>query len=268
MTAANPDSPQATELPALECDLVMKGGITSGLVYPKAVVRVARDYRIRDIGGTSIGAIAAALTAAAEYWRHAHPTAAGVQQAKIDTLFRDLPDNPTEAELIEHLDAREGQFIGGGPNDTGRDVRGFAGLYQIPKEVGADLMGKFQPQFWTSGLFTFAIGLMGLSNPVALLAYVLFRRFVLVRTILAAVFVLVAITARLNPLHGKILLGLVLVLALLGYLVFFGISLKKAGKPAWKGPWIGLTMYTVVTTAALAICWVVPDLPDPPEVWS
>jgi len=43
----------------------MKGGITSGLVYPRAMARVARDYRIRSIGGTSIGAIAAALTAAA-----------------------------------------------------------------------------------------------------------------------------------------------------------------------------------------------------------
>jgi hypothetical protein len=43
----------------------MKGGITSGLVYPKAVCRIGKTYRFRNIGGTSAGAIAAALSAAA-----------------------------------------------------------------------------------------------------------------------------------------------------------------------------------------------------------
>lgn len=55
--------------PAEECDLVMKGGITSGVVYPPAVLRLAGRYRFRAIGGTSAGAIAAAATAAAEYGR-------------------------------------------------------------------------------------------------------------------------------------------------------------------------------------------------------
>lgn len=49
------------------CDVVMKGGITSGVVYPPAVCELARTYRFRNIGGTSAGAIAAAATAAAEY---------------------------------------------------------------------------------------------------------------------------------------------------------------------------------------------------------
>ncbi len=48
------------------CDIVMKGGITSGVVYPLAVRELARVYRFKSIGGTSAGAIAAALTAAAE----------------------------------------------------------------------------------------------------------------------------------------------------------------------------------------------------------
>lgn len=52
-----------------ECDIVMKGGITSGVVYPAAVVSLAGKYRFRNIGGTSAGAIAAAVTAAAEYGR-------------------------------------------------------------------------------------------------------------------------------------------------------------------------------------------------------
>jgi Patatin-like phospholipase len=50
---------------------VMKGGITSGIVYPPAVLTMASTYRFRSIGGTSAGAIAAALTAAAEYGRAA-----------------------------------------------------------------------------------------------------------------------------------------------------------------------------------------------------
>jgi predicted acylesterase/phospholipase RssA len=53
-----------------KCDIVMKGGITSGIVYPRAVSRLAKDYRFQSIGGTSAGAIAAAVTAAAEYSRN------------------------------------------------------------------------------------------------------------------------------------------------------------------------------------------------------
>lgn len=49
------------------CDLVMKGGITSGIVYPNAVLALSRNYRFKNIGGTSAGAIAAAASAAAAY---------------------------------------------------------------------------------------------------------------------------------------------------------------------------------------------------------
>src|SRR5689334_18314255 len=44
----------------------MKGGITSGVVYPLAITELAREFRFRNVGGTSAGTIAAALTAAAE----------------------------------------------------------------------------------------------------------------------------------------------------------------------------------------------------------
>jgi len=54
-----------TGQPAEYCDLVMKGGITSGLVYPNAVLALAKRYRFKNIGGTSAGAIAAVATAAA-----------------------------------------------------------------------------------------------------------------------------------------------------------------------------------------------------------
>ena len=59
------------------CDLVMKGGITSGVVYPKAIARLSHDYRFRSIGGTSAGAIAATITAAAEYQRRSTGSRAG-----------------------------------------------------------------------------------------------------------------------------------------------------------------------------------------------
>jgi len=48
------------------CDLVMKGGVTSGIVYPLAVQKLSTEYSFKNIGGTSAGAIAAGVTAAAE----------------------------------------------------------------------------------------------------------------------------------------------------------------------------------------------------------
>lgn len=55
--------------PGAECDLIMKGGITSGVVYPWLVARLAGRYRFRQIGGSSAGAMAAAACAAAEFAR-------------------------------------------------------------------------------------------------------------------------------------------------------------------------------------------------------
>ena len=55
--------------PHLQCDLVMKGGITSGVAYPAAVLALSERYQFRSIGGASAGAIAAAVTAAAQFAR-------------------------------------------------------------------------------------------------------------------------------------------------------------------------------------------------------
>ena len=59
--------------PELECDIVMKGGITSGVIYPLAVCELAQTYRLRSVGGASAGAIAAAAAAAAEVGRATAP---------------------------------------------------------------------------------------------------------------------------------------------------------------------------------------------------
>lgn len=48
---------------------MMKGGITSGVVYPLAALELAKEHRFRNIGGTSAGAIAGAAVAAAEFGR-------------------------------------------------------------------------------------------------------------------------------------------------------------------------------------------------------
>jgi predicted acylesterase/phospholipase RssA len=70
--------------PEQSCDIVLKGGITSGVVYPLALVALAKKYRFSSIGGTSAGAIAAAATAAAEYGRH-------IENAGFDRLKK-IPD--------------------------------------------------------------------------------------------------------------------------------------------------------------------------------
>jgi len=70
----------------LECDLVMRGGITSGIVYPRAIAKLAETYTFRSIGGTSAGAIAAAATAAAG--------TLGVRQGNdpFQGRFKELPE--------------------------------------------------------------------------------------------------------------------------------------------------------------------------------
>lgn len=65
--------------PTRECDVVMKGGITSGVLYPLAVCELAATYRLRNVGGTSAGAIAAAAAAAAEHGRAINASTAGYQ---------------------------------------------------------------------------------------------------------------------------------------------------------------------------------------------
>jgi hypothetical protein len=63
------DSADLNTKPTKYCDLVMKGGVTSGIVYPPVLLKLKEQYKFRNIGGTSAGAIAAAGAAAAEYGR-------------------------------------------------------------------------------------------------------------------------------------------------------------------------------------------------------
>lgn len=93
--AASPETlPALPTAFATECDLVMKGGITSGVVYPLAIAEISKAFRLRNIGGTSAGAIAAAAAAAAELGRQRH----------LGGNIRDDPDGFGEIEkLPAHL---------------------------------------------------------------------------------------------------------------------------------------------------------------------
>lgn len=114
----SPDSPpNASE--DRYCDLVMKGGIASGVVYPRAIARLAEHYRFQSIGGTSAGAIAAAVTAAAEYQRRRTGSLQGF-------------------ELLKRLPEELGQPAPGGGSSR--------------------LLGLFQPQPQTRRLFRVLIG--------------------------------------------------------------------------------------------------------------
>lgn len=74
-----------------ECDIVMEGGVTSGVVYPSFVARLATRFTLRSIGGTSVGAVAAVAAAAAQYRRNASRASGG---AVADDGFGELEKLP------------------------------------------------------------------------------------------------------------------------------------------------------------------------------
>ncbi len=112
------------EAPAYDCDVIMKGGITSGVVYPPALAEIATDHRLHGIGGTSAGAIAAAAAAAAELGRTsetggvARPGQVPNELKQTDSRGRTLlfrlfqPQAATRStfELIWNFRSRKGVF--------------------------------------------------------------------------------------------------------------------------------------------------------------
>jgi hypothetical protein len=84
--------------PELECDIVMKGGITSGVIYPLAVCELAQIYKLRSVGAASAGAIAAAAAAAAEAGR---PTGASTEGVDC-TGLAGFPKELTATALVRH----------------------------------------------------------------------------------------------------------------------------------------------------------------------
>jgi predicted acylesterase/phospholipase RssA len=139
-------------------DLTMEGGTTSGVVYPLAVCELATSFRFRNVGGASAGAIAAALTAAAELGRSGRVLAGG-----LDQQIGDQQDSSTAT--------------------NGGHIRpGFTGMIDIiswltqtrPGDSATEeyrLAQLFRPGRATAGIFRVAVAIMrGQSWPLPLLA--------------------------------------------------------------------------------------------------
>jgi predicted acylesterase/phospholipase RssA len=109
-----PVPPRMDEVPPFDrfCDLVMTGGVASGVVYPWAIVEIARHYRFRSIGGTSVGAMAAALAAAAEYGRRVgHTQSFEVLRRLPGALGEVLPDGRTRMSSLFQANARGQRLV-------------------------------------------------------------------------------------------------------------------------------------------------------------
>lgn len=87
----------------------MKGGITSGVVYPRAITALAGRYRFKNIGGTSAGAIAAAAAAAAEYRRSKNNDPAGfVTLGELPKLLGEKPGGGRRTRLFQFFQPSAG----------------------------------------------------------------------------------------------------------------------------------------------------------------
>ena len=89
-----------------ECDLIMKGGITSGVVYPKVITELSSEYRFNSVGGTSAGAIAAGFCAAAEYNRSINSSNEGFKV--LDSIPEEI--SPRLLKLFEPSEGHRKTF--------------------------------------------------------------------------------------------------------------------------------------------------------------
>ena len=141
-------------------DLTMEGGTTSGVVYPLAVCELATSFRFRNVGGASAGAIAAALTAAAELGRSSHV----LVSAGLDQQAAQQREDSSAAPNVSQI------------------RRGFTGITDIiswltqtrPGDSERDeyrLAQLFRPGRATAAIFRVAVAVMrGQSWPLPLLA--------------------------------------------------------------------------------------------------
>ncbi|MEI6484751.1 MAG: hypothetical protein WCO11_00635 [Sphingomonadales bacterium] len=111
---------------AQDCDLIMKGGVTSGLVYPGAIAELAKTYRLRSIGGTSAGAIGAVAAAAMEY---------GLRTGR----------NPNARDAMAALAGQLSQQTDGGSSRLNAMFSGDAGTARLLGAIKAMLGGDSGP---------------------------------------------------------------------------------------------------------------------------
>jgi predicted acylesterase/phospholipase RssA len=117
-----------------ECDLVLEGGIAGGVVYPRAVLEIARTHRLRSLGGASAGAIAVALAAAAEYARAQDRHGPGLGFAGLAAVDGDLrrpgvlrglfaprPESAPLVDFVARLFSEKAARDADAPEVNGRD---------------------------------------------------------------------------------------------------------------------------------------------------
>jgi hypothetical protein len=137
--------------PEQECDIILRGGLTSGVIYPGTLVALARHYRFRQVGGASAGAIAAGMAAAAEFGRQselnpkgferiaAMPTEISGGKTDFVRFFQPAPGQAALMQLIwALLDARAGR---GGLLHGSRPIAGavMAAFPAAAAAIGATL---------------------------------------------------------------------------------------------------------------------------------
>jgi hypothetical protein len=161
----------------LDCDVVMKGGITSGVTYPWAICEIAKKYHLRSIGGTSAGAIAAATAAAAEFGREDGggfprlaelPTrlsrvAKGQTNSTLFNLFQPQPGTAPFFNLLKK--ALEAKGDDGVEQKTANEAKPPGRVKQVTTVLGAALRS-----FWAATLAGAAPGLAIVVLSVILLA--------------------------------------------------------------------------------------------------
>ena len=133
------------KIPEHRCDLVMKGGVTSGVVYPLVVAKLAEDYRFERIGGTSAGAISAVITAAAEYGRQTGGFKKIAQLPKelstgLLSKFQPLPKFEPLFKVVLELIKMSGpdeKSEPGKKSGPGRVIRTICANFQAPLLMGA-----------------------------------------------------------------------------------------------------------------------------------
>lgn len=127
------------QVPQRECDLVMKGGITSGVVYPTAIRKIAAEYHFRNFGGASAGAIAAVAAAACEFRRNN-----GVEDA-FDALG-EVGAEISQEGFVQNLSRDFNEYVGAGV------LGGTSHLYHLAAthEFAPAVTGTFAAPLYTA----------------------------------------------------------------------------------------------------------------------
>ena len=147
-------------LPKQQCDVVMKGGITSGVVYPRAITELAKTRQLRGLGGASAGAIGAALGAAAEYGRSSESGGFAYLHTLPDILDLEqlfVPQKATKP-LLDLLMAATGH------PKPGVNVTGIG---PILRALGSALLSNFRRAGFLGVLPALAIGAIGVLIGIA-----------------------------------------------------------------------------------------------------